>query len=193
MSGQGIAQILVYVVILIALGYPLGSTWPASTATRLRHARPASLAGCHGARLLPSRACRWRAGAGLEDLRQDGADLQRRLLGAALRHPASAGAPVPEPRPPARGAAAHRAEHDRELHHEHQLAVLRRRVHDVVPEPDGRARGAELRLCCRRNGGARRGGARDRAPLRSDDRQLLARPLPHRSSTSCCRWQSSSA
>ena len=39
-----------------------------------------------------------------------------------------------------------RDEHDRQLRHEHELAVLRRRVHDVVPEPDGRARGAELRV-----------------------------------------------
>ena len=74
---------------------------------------------------------------------------------------------------------AHLAEHDGELRHEHELAVLRRRVHDVVPDADGRARGAELRL-----GGASawpcsprsiRGFAR-RSTQRA--RQLLGRPLP---------------
>ena len=51
-----------------------------------------------------------------------------------------------------KGVPAHIvAEHRGELHHEHELAVLRRRVDDVVPDPDGRARGAELRLGRRRD------------------------------------------
>ena len=75
-------------------------------------------------------------------------------------------------------AAAHRAQHRGQLRHEHELAVLRRRVHDVVPDPDGRARGAELRLRSRRHCSARRGRARARAPLGGDARELLGRPLP---------------
>ena len=69
-------------------------------------------------------------------------------------------------------------EHDRELRHEHELAVLRRRVHDVVPEPDGRARGAELRLRRARHGRARGRHPRLRAPLGEHGRELLGRPLP---------------
>ena len=90
----------------------------------------------------------------------------------------AAGASVPEPGPHEGRPRAPVAEHGRELHHEHELAVLRRRVHDVVPDPDGRARGAELRLRGGRHGGARRGRARDRAALGGDARQLLGRPLP---------------
>ena len=76
------------------------------------------------------------------------------------------------------GAVAHLAEHDGELRDEHQLAVLRRRVHDVVPEPDGRARGAELRLGRRRHGRPRGRHPRLHAPLVEDAGELLAGPLP---------------
>ena len=154
--------------------------------------RSVRLARGSRARLLPSRACGCEEGAGLEELRQDRAHLQRRLLRCALRHPAPAGAPVPEPRPHEGGARAPRAEHDRELHHEHELAVLRRRVHDVVPHPDGRARGAELRVCRRRDGGARSGRARDRAALRGNDSATSGSTSTGRSSTSSCPCRSSS-
>ena len=96
---------------------------------------------------------------------QDRARLQRRLLGAALRDPAAPGASVPEPGPPEGRLAAHRDEHDGQLRHEHELAVLRRRVHDVVPVADGGARRAELRVRRGRDGRARRGRARLLAPL----------------------------
>ena len=90
-----------------------------------------------------------------------------------------------------KGVPAHIvAEHGGELRHEHELAVLRRRVHDVVPDPDGRARGAELRLGRRRHGGPRRGRARPLAPLAQRARQLLASTSTARSSTSCCRSRS---
>ena len=96
------------------------------------------------------------------------------------------GVPLPQPRRPARRPLAHLAEHHRELRHEHELAVLRRRVHDVVPEPDGRARRAELRLGRGRHGRPRRGHPRLHAPLGEDAGELLAGPLPLAAPTSSC-------
>ena len=138
--------------------------------------------------LLPA-SRRRRPRAGLEELRQDRARLQRRLLGPPLRAAAAAGAPVPEPGRAARRPAAHRAQHDGELRHEHELAVLRRRVHDVVPDPDGRAARAELRLGGGRDGGARRRRPRPRAPVGEGARATSGSTSTARSSTSCCRWR----
>ena len=100
------------------------------------------------------------------------------VLRAPLRHSAPAGAPLPEPGQPAGRAVAHRAEHDRELHHQHELAVLRRRVHDVVPDPDGRARGAAVRLGRGRDGGPGGGHPRALPPELQGARELLGRSLP---------------
>ena len=157
-SGQGIAQIVVYAVVLVALAYPLGLYMarvyaPGFRVRWLVRAR---------ARLLPARAHRPEREQDWKSYAKTVARLHDPLLGAPLRDPAPAGAPVPEPGRPAGGAVAHRAEHDRELRHEHELAVLRRRVHDVVPDPDGRAGGAELRLGRGRDGRARRGHPRAR-------------------------------
>ena len=81
-----------------------------------------------GARLLPDRPYRPGEGTGLEELRQDGRHLHRRLLAPPLCAPPVAEPSLPQPRRPARRPVAHLAEHDRELRDEHELAVLRRRV-----------------------------------------------------------------
>ena len=78
------------------------------------------------------------------------------------------GAPVSQPRQPRRRPVAHRVEHGDQLRHQHELAVLRRRVHDVVPDPDGRAGRAELRLGRGRDGSARGGDSRLLAALASE-------------------------
>ena len=80
----------------------------------------------------------------------------RLVFTAAVPPPALAGASAAEPRPPAGRLGADRAEHRRELRHQHQLAVLRRRVHDVVPDADGGTGRAELRLGRGRHGCAGR-------------------------------------
>ena len=191
MSGQGISQILVYAAVLVALSYPLGLY----------------MARVYGDRFLAAGAFGWlgavergfyrvvRADATKEqDWKSYGKTVLifsvvfsgvlygiQRLQGHLFLNPDHL-----------KGVPAHRAEHDRELHHEHELAVLRRRVHDVVPDPDGRARGAELRLRRRRNGGARSGRARDRAALRRNARQLLGRPLPVDRLHPACPCRSSS-
>ena len=88
------------------------------------------------------------------------------------------GASLPQPGQPQGRSVAHLAEHGGELRHEHELAVLRRRVHDVVPVADGRPRGAELRLGRGRDGGAGGGDPRVHAALDLRARELLAGPVP---------------
>ena len=169
--GQGIGQILVYAAVLIALSYPLG-IWMARVYTREKGRR-------RRARLPPPARARCGGRPGLEAVRALGDRLHDRLQHLPLRAAAPAGAPLPQPRPSLGRAVGCRAEHDRELRHQHELAVLRRRGDDVVPQPDGRAGGAAVRLGRGRAGGARSGGARRCAPRgRRRARQLLARPLP---------------
>ena len=113
-------------------------------------------------------------------------------VGAPLRAPAAAGPPAAEPDRPEGRPPGHRLQHRLELRHQHELAELRRRVDDVVPHPDGRPGGAELRLGRGRHRGRRRADPRLR-PLRlGDDRQLLGRPRSAAASTSCCRSPSCS-
>ena len=83
-------------------------------------------------------------------------------------------------------------QHRDELHHQHQLAGLRRREHDELPDADARARRAELRVGGDRHGGAGRADSRLRAQGGRRHRQLLGRPRRARRSTSCCRCRSSS-
>ena len=94
------------------------------------------------ARLPPPARPRRERRPGLEAVRDVGGRLHDRLQRLPLRAAAAAGPSLPQSRPPAGGAVGRRAEHDGELRHEHELAVLRRRGDDVVPQPDGRARGA---------------------------------------------------
>ena len=174
-TGNGITQIVLYAV------DPDGARVPARHlhGARLRgHAAHAALARRAGARLLPAHGHAGRRGAGLEGVREDRAHLHGRLRRPALPAAAPAGAPAAEPGRPRGRELVGLDEHDRELRHEHELAVLRRRVHDVVPEPDGRARGAELRLGGARDGRARRRHPRLLAALREHGRQLLGRLLP---------------
>ena len=127
--------------------------------------------------LSTSPGTRQRRRTGLEVLREDGPHLQRRLQCPPVLDPAPPGPPVPEPRSHEGRGAAHRRQHDRKLHHQHELAVLRRRVHDVVLDADGRPRRPELRLCSGGDGRADRSRPRNRAPLEQQPRKLLARPL----------------
>ena len=77
------------------------------------------------------------------------------------------------------GALGHRPEHLGELHHQHQLAVLRRRDHHEQPDPDAGPGGAQLHL----------GGQGHRGPGRAvpghppaqghQPGQFLGGPHPH--------------
>ncbi len=115
---------------------------------------------------------------GLEAVRDDRPRLHVRLRDPPLPLAAPSERPAAEPRRAGGRQLVGLHEHDSQLRDQHELAVLRRRVHDVVPEPDGRARGAELRLRGARHGRARRGHPRLRPALGEHRRQLLGRPLP---------------
>ena len=83
-------------------------------------------------------------------------------------------------------------QHRRLVHHQHQLAELRRRDDDELLQPDGRAGRPQLHLGRRRHGDRHRAGPRHLAAERQHDRQLLGRPGALACSTSCCRSASSS-
>ena len=178
MSGQGISQILVYAAVLVALSYPLGLY----------------MARVYGDRFLAAGAFGWLGGSSAASAEscvrmrrrsRTGRATARRCSSSASSSPVCStaiqrlqGHLFLNPDHMKGGARAPRAEHDRELHHEHELAVLRRRVHDVVPHPDGRARGAELRVCGVGMAVLAAVVRCDRAALRGNARQLLGRPLP---------------
>ena len=170
MSGQGSRRSSSTAVALVALGYPLGMFMArAYSREKLDPVERGFL------RLL---------GRGSGD-EQDWKSYAKTVLifsvgftRPPLCDPAAPGPSVPEPGSPEGRRAAHRGQHDGELRHEHELAVLRRRVHDVVPDADGRPRRPELRLGSGGHGRADRGRPRHRAPLEQQPRKLLARPLP---------------
>ena len=64
-------------------------------------------------------------------------------------------------------------QHGGQLHHQHQLAVLHARNHHELLHPDGRAGHPQFLLGGRGHRGGHRVGARLRAPLGEDARQLL--------------------
>ena len=78
-------------------------------------------------------------------------------------------------------------EHGGVVRHEHELAVVLRRVDDGLPGPDGRPGGAELRVGRRRHRRRRRAGPRLHALTHRPARQLLGRPDPRLACGSCCR------
>ncbi len=79
---------------------------------------------------------------------------------------------------PGRGVARPRVQHLGQLRHQHQLAVLRARDDDELPDPDGRADGAQLRLRRHRHRAGDRADPRLRAALGADHRQFLGRSDP---------------
>ena len=88
-------------------------------------------------------------------------------------------------------------EHRDLLRHQHQLAVLRRRVDPGLHRPDGRPGRAELRVRRRRDRSGRRPGPRLPGPPGRRGRQLLGRPGPDQPAAAaadrpdrrrCCCW-----
>ena len=166
MSGQGIGQILVYAAVLIVLAYPLGlymarvyNDEQFGMRGRLRFLGKIENAFLRLLRVDATREQDWKSYAKTVLIFSAVFSVPLFALLRLQGH-----LPLnPDHLPGV--SLAHLAEHDRQLRHEHELAVLRRRVHDVVPHADGRARGAELRLRRRRDGRARRGRARLRPPL----------------------------
>ena len=83
-------------------------------------------------------------------------------------------------------------QHGGVVHHQHQLAGVRRRDDDELPDADGRARVPQLHLGRGRHRAGDRVHPRHRAPARqADDRQLLGGPDAWLCSGCCCPSASS--
>ena len=190
MTADGIFQLALYVVVLLALAKPLGAYM-----ARVYEGQPFGLdraLGLARAPHLPSGpASSPDRGDGLEDLRGDDARLQPRRPARGVRPPAPAGHAAAEPARAGGRVAGLLVQHRGELRHEHELAGLWRRDDDELSHADAGPHRPELRL-----GG---GGHGDRWP-RSSGASRAARPRrsaisgsisPGRRSTSCCRCRSS--
>ena len=81
---------------------------------------------------------------------------------------------------PRRGERTGLVQHGDELHDEHELAGVRRRDHDELPDPDARPHVPELRVGGRGDGRADRADPRIHALEDEGARQLLARHGAHR-------------
>ena len=168
-SLAGILQIVLLVVALAVFYKPLGD-YIARIFTSEKHYQA-------GARPLPGDGHRPRRGPAVGHLRALAAGVLRGLR--ALPLPARAGTALAAVlQRDGQRQPGHRLEHRRLVRHQHELAELLGRVHHGLRRPDGRPRGAELRV----RGGRHRG--RDRADPRlhaEQDRpagQLLGRRDP---------------
>ena len=110
--------------------------------------------------------------------------VQHVLLSFHLRHPASAGCASIQPAAlfnGRRSAKCHShdsgpgVQHGRELHDQHELAIVRAGNHDELLRADGSACGPELRFRRGRYRGCCCADTRIRAAQREDDRKLLGR------------------
>ena len=128
-------------------------------------------ASARAADLSPERHPRG-CGAALDRLLRGAARVQHREVPLHLRHPAAAGSAATEPaglldcaRRRGRDAddAGPGVQHRRQLHHQHQLAVVRRRNDDELLRADDGADRVELHV----GRGRHRGGHRARARLRA--------------------------
>ena len=176
MNTSGWLQLGLYVVVLLLLAKPLGAYMAAVYEGRATRAQriggPLERLIYRGAGVDPERDMGW--------IEYSLAMLWFSLLGglfvyALQRRPAMAAAQSADH---GRGLAGLGVQHRGQLHHQHQLAGLRRRGHDELPDPDAGARGAEFRLGGDRHGGAGRADSRLRPQGSERHRQLLDRPRP---------------
>ena len=186
MTAQGWLQIVFYVAVLTALtpllgGYMARVYQGERVAARARP-RPGRAADLPAA-AAPTRGAS-RTGRPTRARCSSSAPSSGR---GALRDPAHPGDPPVQPGGLRLGALGRHLQHHLVVHHEHELAVLRRRDDALVLLADGRAGGAELRLGGGRDGGAGRGDPRHRQPRRQRRSATSGRTSPARCSTSCCR------
>ena len=102
-------------------------------------------------------------------------DVQRRLAAGALRDAARAARSAAQPAGVWPGRAGPGVQYRRLVHHQHELAGVRRRDDDELFHPDGWARLSQLRLGSGRHLGRDRVHSRHRAAGEGDDRELLGR------------------
>ena len=189
MTVIGWIQILLYCAIVVALVKPLGGYM-----TRVFNGERTFLSPVLRpveARALLGWRRRREARAALAHLHGRHAVLPRRRLSHPLRADALAGrAAVQSGRAVGRGAGP-LVQHRGQLHHQHQLAELRRRKHAVLSRADARPDAPELPVGGDRH---RAGGGADprlRARLDAARSAISGSISPAARSTSCCRSASS--
>ncbi len=139
---------------------------------------PASRAAAdRGARLQAVRRPRG-SGTAVDAVRRVAAVVQPLRLPVRVRAPAAPGLSAAESAGVRHGPGASRpgVQHRHQLHDEHELAGVQRRIDDELPRPDGRPGRAELRVRGGRHRGRHRADPRLRAAGDRPDRELLGRP-----------------
>ena len=136
---------------------------------------PVARAAAGRGRALRRRRRRREARAALADLHDRHAAVPRRRLPHSLRADAPAGRAAVQSRRAVGGRAGSLVQHGGQLHHQHQLAELRRRKHDVLSRADARPDAPELPLGRDRHRARGRADPRLRARLDADHRQFLGR------------------
>ena len=167
MTAIGWIQILLFCAIIVALVKPLGGYM-----TRVFNGERTFLSPI----LRPVEVALYWIG-GVDEKREQHwltytvahAVLSRRRLSHPLWADAAAGLTAVQPGGAIRRRRGPLVQHRDQLHHQHQLAELRRRKHDVLPRADARPHASELPV----------GGNRHRARGRADPR-LCARLDAHR-------------
>ena len=125
---------------------------------------------------------RQRAACG--DLYGQHAAVPRRRLSHSLCADAPAGGTAVQSSRTVRRRAGSLVQHGDELHHQYQLAELRRRKHDVLPRADARPHASELPFRRNRHRAGDRAHPRLRAALGAHRRQFLGRYHPRARFTS---------
>ena len=127
---------------------------------------------------LPRRRRRRDARAALAHLHGRHAAVSRRRLCRSLCADAPAGGAAVQSGGAIRRRARPRLQHGGQLHHQHQLAELRRRKHDVVSRADAGPDASEFPVGGDRHRAGGRADPRLRAGLGQDGRQFLGRYDP---------------
>ena len=137
MTGAGFFQLVLLCVVLVVTVIPLGrymaAVYSGGKAPGDRFFDPIERVD------LPHPARRRAPRAALERLHDRPAGVQRGLVPVRLRPRALPGRVVLQPDEHGRGAGVRRVQRRRQLHDQHQLAVVLGRADDEPPDPDARA------------------------------------------------------
>ena len=173
MTLVGWAQIALVLALVLAAAIPLSGY--IARVSRARTTSCRRFCGPSSAASIGSPASIRDARAELVRLYDGDARLQRRRLRLALRDAAAAERAAAQSAGLRRGARRSRLQHVDQLHHQHQLAELRRRDDDESSHADARAHGPQFPLRRDRPRHGLRAGARLRALGGDDGRQFLGR------------------
>ena len=176
MTVIGWVQILLYCAIIIAITPPARRLYDARVQRRAHLSLADPAAG--RARDLQDRRRRRAPGTARGHLYGRHAAVPCRRLSHSLCVDARAGGAAVQSGRPVRRRPGSVVQHRGELHHQHQLAELRRRKHDVLPRADARSDASELSVGGDRHRARHGADPRLRAAFGAHRRQFLGRCHP---------------